>query len=77
MDSEIYYVDPTDRDQYISIEKYFNYLKIQRISELQKIAQSLGPDISRWFIKKSNRNHTEMIPKVESAGRQRALKVLI
>lgn len=41
-DSELYYVDPTDRDQYISIEKYFNYLKIKRISELQRIAQSLG-----------------------------------
>ena len=42
MDSEVYYVDPTDRDHYIALDDYFNYLKIARISELQKIAQDLG-----------------------------------
>ena len=40
--SEFYYVDPTDRDRYISLEDYFGYLKIERINELQLIAQSLG-----------------------------------
>ena len=42
LDSEMYYVDPADRDRYIALDKYFNYLKIARISELQKIAQDLG-----------------------------------
>lgn len=41
-DSEFYYVDPSDRNSYISLDEYFNYLKQVRISELQKIAQNLG-----------------------------------
>ena len=40
--SEFYYVDPTDRDRYIALDEYFGYLKEERISELQMIAQSLG-----------------------------------
>lgn len=42
MDSELYYVNPSDRDFYIALDDYFNYLKIARIGELQKIAQDLG-----------------------------------
>lgn len=42
MDSEMYYVDPADRDFYIALDNYFSYLKVARISELQKIAQDLG-----------------------------------
>ena len=42
IDSEVYYVDPADRDHYIALDDYYNYLKIARISELQKIAQALG-----------------------------------
>lgn len=41
-DSEFYYVDPSDRDCYIALDEYFSYLKLARISELQKIAQDLG-----------------------------------
>lgn len=41
-DSELYYVDPSDRDRYIALDDYFNYLKIARVNELQKIAQDLG-----------------------------------
>lgn len=41
-DSEIYYVDPCDRDHYIALEDYFVYLKKMRVSELQWIAESLG-----------------------------------
>ena len=39
---EFYYVDPSDRDRYISLDDYFSYLKVERIGELQKIAQDLG-----------------------------------
>ncbi len=42
MDSEIYYVDPSDRDHYIALDDYYNYLRVARVSELQKIAQDLG-----------------------------------
>ncbi|MGN0486564.1 MAG: hypothetical protein ACI4GB_04955 [Acutalibacteraceae bacterium] len=40
--SEFYYVDPSDRDRYIALDEYFSYLKVERINELQMIAQSLG-----------------------------------
>lgn len=39
---EFYYVDPSDRDRYISLDEYFSYLKLARVNELQKIAQDLG-----------------------------------
>ncbi len=42
LDCGLYYVDPNDRDFYISMEEYFTYLKIARVSELQRIAQALG-----------------------------------
>lgn len=41
-ESEFYYVNPTDKDNYIVLDEYFNYLKQVRIGELQKIAQDLG-----------------------------------
>lgn len=41
-DSELYYVDPSNRDEYIALDEYFSYLKQVRISELQRIAQDLG-----------------------------------
>ena len=40
--SEVYYVDPADRDHYIALDDYFGYLRVARIGELQKIAQDLG-----------------------------------
>lgn len=42
IDNGIYYVDPSDRTKYIAIDEYFGYLKSQRVSELQIIAQALG-----------------------------------
>lgn len=41
-ESEFYYVNPIDRDNYIILDEYFDYLKQVRIGELQKIAQDLG-----------------------------------
>lgn len=41
-DSEFYYVDPSNKDEYIALDEYFGYLKQVRISELQRIAQDLG-----------------------------------
>lgn len=41
-DHEFYYVDPIDRDRYIALDRYFDYLKIARVNELKRIAQDLG-----------------------------------
>lgn len=42
LDNGVYYVDPCDRDHYVSLDDYFSFMKMQRVSELQRIAQSLG-----------------------------------
>ena len=56
MDSEVYYVDPADRDHYIALDDYYNYLKIARIGELQKIAQDLGAKHFRVTYKEQNKS---------------------
>ena len=42
MDAEVYYVDPVNRDHYIALDDYFSQMKVERINELQRIAQELG-----------------------------------
>ncbi len=42
LENSVYYVDPCDRDHYIMLDDYFTYMKMQRVIELQRIAQSLG-----------------------------------
>ena len=42
LDNGVYYVDPCDRDHYIALDDYFSFMKMQRVAELQRIAQSLG-----------------------------------
>lgn len=38
----VFYVDPCDRDHYIALDEYFAYMKMRRVAELQRIAQTLG-----------------------------------
>lgn len=42
MECNVYYVDPCDRDHYIALDDYFAYMKMRRVAELQRIAQTLG-----------------------------------
>ena len=42
LDNIVYYVDPCDRDHYVALDDYFTYMKMQRVAELQRIAQALG-----------------------------------
>ena len=58
-DSEFYYIDPTDRDRYISLDEYFSYLKVARISELQRIAQDLGAKYFKVTYKEEKASFTE------------------
>lgn len=58
-DSEFYYVDPSDREAYIALDEYFNYLKQVRISELQKIAQDLGAKHFRVTFKEEKTSFSE------------------
>ena len=41
-DSDVYYIDPINKNRYIALEDYFEYLQIARVNELKRIAQDLG-----------------------------------
>lgn len=52
--SEFYYVNPTDRDNYISLDNYFEYMKTVRVNELQRVAQDLGAKHFKVTYKEEN-----------------------
>lgn len=58
-DCEFYYVNPTDRDNYISLDEYFSYLKMVRINELQRVAQDLGAKHFRVTYKEERTSFSE------------------
>lgn len=66
---EFYYVDPSDRDRYISLDDYFSYLKVERIGELQKIAQDLGAKHFRVTYKEEQISFSENSAKVTGGSR--------
>lgn len=59
VESEFYYVNPVDKDNYIVLDEYFDYLKQVRIGELQKIAQDLGAKHFRVTYKEEKTTFTE------------------
>ena len=64
-DNEIYYVDPSDRDYYIALDDYFNYLRVARVSELQRIAQELGAKHFRVTYKEQKKSFTKTDARVK------------
>lgn len=72
--SEIYYVDPFDRDRYVALDGYFNYLKVARVNELQRIAQDLGAKHFRVTYKEDVRSDYEKHQKGAVKGTQSASK---
>ena len=69
LDSEIYYVDPSDRDRYIALDDYFSYLKVARVNELQKIAQDLGAKHFRVTFKEQKTTFSEHAVKAKTNAR--------
>lgn len=69
--NEFYYVDPSDRDRYISLDDYFSCLKVERIGELQKIAQDLGAKHFRVTYKEEQVSFSEN--SVKSTGGARCV----
>ena len=57
--SEFYYIDPSERDCYIALDEYFDYLRVARVSELQRIAQSLGAKHFRVTYKEEKTTFSE------------------
>lgn len=71
-DSELYYVDPTDRDHYIALDSYFSYMKIARVSELQKIAQDLGAKHFRIIYKEHKQSSANTDVSADAEGKSLA-----
>lgn len=69
IESDCYYVDPTDRDQYIAVNEYFNYLKVKRVNELEKIAQDLGATHFRVTIMEKNSKSRQNSVKAKAAAK--------
>lgn len=56
LENGVYYADPCDRDHYISLDDYFSYMKMQRVAELQRIAQALGAKHFKVTYKERNKS---------------------
>lgn len=56
--TEFFLVDPSDSKTYISLNDYFGFLKVARISELQKLAQDLGAKHFRVTYKEEQSSFT-------------------
>ena len=74
IDCEVYYVDPCDRDFYIAMDDYFNYLKVARVGELQKIAQDLGAKHFRVTYKEQEKSITGRTANTKIGGAAKADK---
>lgn len=59
-DCEFYYINPTDRDNYIALDEYFSYMKKVRINELQRVAQELGAKHFKVTYKEERTSFTEV-----------------
>ena len=68
-DSEFYYIDPSDRDHYIALDEYFGFLKVARITELQKIAQALGAKHFKVTYKEEKTMFSETKKKAKKEGK--------
>lgn len=58
-DSGFYYINPTDRNSYISLDEYFKYMKTVRINELQRVAQDLGAKYFKVTYKEERSSFTK------------------
>lgn len=56
---EFYYMNPTDRDNYISLDGYFSYMKMVRVNELQRVAQDLGAKHFRVTYKEEETSYSD------------------
>ena len=72
LENGVYYVDPCDRDHYISLDDYFSFMKMQRVAELQRIAQALGAKhfrvISRERTEAASSSSIDAAASVRAAG---------
>ena len=68
-DSEVYYIDPFDRDKYIALDEYFKYLRLLKVHELQRIAQDLGAKHFRvtYISQEKENSNNDRTTKIQAA----------
>lgn len=66
---DFYYVDPTDRNHYIALDDYFHFLKLARVSELQRIAHDLGAKHFRVTYKEQKTRAAAQIAHAKGGGK--------
>lgn len=76
-DCEVYYVDPTDKNRYIALEDYFDYLQEVRVNELEKIAQDLGAKHFRITLMEEKKMFTKQEKKMTTKGNYYGDKVSV
>ena len=68
-DCEVYYVDPINPHKYIALDEYFNHLKIERVNELQRIAQALGAKHFRVVYKEQQSSFADTSAKYKAVAK--------
>ena len=74
LDNGVYYIDPCDRDHYVLLDDYFTFMKMQRVAELQRIAQSLGAKHFRVTYKEKSQSVSSSTVDVSASVKQKAVK---
>ena len=64
--SSVYYVHPLNNKLYIELTEYFSYLKEQRITELEQIAQDLGAKHFKVEIKEETLSNVSIKNKADA-----------
>lgn len=68
INQEFYFVSPVDPNLYIAIDEFFDYLRMARIGELQRIAQDLGATFFKVTIKEKKKTLHKKSESAETSG---------
>lgn len=65
-ESDVYYIDPINKNRYIALEDYFETLQIARVNELKRIAQDLGAKYFRVTLYAEKKEFTKQNKKIDA-----------
>ena len=66
----VYYVNPVDRKEYICLDEYFDYLKTEKVTELDRIARNLGAKRVKIVVKEEKK----IFARKEAGGKSKGKK---
>ena len=68
-DCTVYYMDPINKNKYIALEDYFDYLKQVRVNELEKIAQDLGAKHFKITLMEEKKTFSKSAKNIKTSGK--------